>query len=136
MFNSRTILIADGSTYAALDLSAAVEESEGCVAGPVDTLSEAMTILDSGGVGGAIIDCELPDAAVLIMRLAESNVPMVVQTSIPLPLALEALDGRLSVLMRPIDARTVIDTLVGEIGKAGLRPAHGSGPALHSPLPE
>jgi len=121
MFGSKTILIADGSTYAALDLSAAVEESEGYVAGPVDTLYEAMTILESGGVCGAIVDCELPDAPALIMRLAETGVPVVVQTSMPLPPALEALDGRLSVVMRPIDAQTVIDTLADEIGKAELR---------------
>jgi hypothetical protein len=121
LFGSKTILIADGSTYAALDLSAAVEESEGCVAGPVDTLYEAMTILESGGVCGAIVDCELPNASTLIMRLAETGVPVVVQTSIPLPAALEALDGRLSVVMRPIDAQTVIDTLAGEMEKAELR---------------
>ena len=118
MFGSKTILIADGSTYAALDLSEAVEDSQGCVAGPVDTLSEAMTILDSGNVAGAIVDCELPNAAALIMRLTESGVPLVVQTSIPLPQALECMDDRLHVLMRPIDARTVIDALELEIGKA------------------
>lgn len=121
MFDSKTILIADGSTYAALDLSEAVEDSEGCVAGPVDTLSEALTILDSSHVAGAIVDSELPDASALIMRLAQQGVPLVVQTSTPLPPALEALDGRLPVLMRPIDARTVIDTLANEIGKADLR---------------
>src|SRR5688500_9807197 len=85
MFGSKTILIADGSFYAALDLSQAVEDSEGCVAGPVDTLAEALTILDGGVVAGAIVDCELPEAAALIMRLTETGVPLVVQTSIPLP---------------------------------------------------
>ena len=62
MFGSKTILIADGSIYAALDLSDAVEASEGCVAGPVETLSEPLTILDSRDLAGAIVDCELPDA--------------------------------------------------------------------------
>jgi hypothetical protein len=118
MFGSRTILIADASTYAAMDLSDAVEASEGCVAGPVDTLSDALTILDSGEVAGAIVDCELPDATALIMRLAEDHVPLVLQTSIPLPNALAAIERRLPVLMRPVDARTVIDALTAEIGKA------------------
>ncbi len=120
VLESKTILVADGSTYAALDLSAAIEGSEGCVAGPVATLSEAPTILDSRSIAGAIVDCELPDASALVMRLAESGVPLVVQTSVPLPPALEALDGRLSVLMRPVDPRTVVAALVSEIGKAKL----------------
>src|SRR5688572_27462857 len=118
MFDSKTILIADGSTYAAMDLSDAVEASDGCVAGPVETLSEALTILDSSDVAGAIVDCELADATALVMRLSEAGVPLVVQTSIPLPDALAALVGRLRVLMRPNDPRTVIDTLAAEIGKA------------------
>lgn len=121
MFDSKTILIADGSTYAALDLTEAVEDGEGCVAGPVASLAEALTILDEGDVAGAIVDCGLDDASALILRLAEAHVPMVVQTSIPLPEALDTLDGRLSVLMRPVDARTVIDSLAHEIGKAEQR---------------
>ena len=117
MFASRTILIADTSTYAALDLSEAIEESEGCVAGPVATLFEAMAIVDQADVAGAIVDCELPGASALVMCLAEKGVPLVVQTSVPLPDELAAMDGRLPVLIRPVDPHTIIDTLVGEIGK-------------------
>ena len=49
-------------TYAALDLAAVVEDHDGRVAGPVETFSEAPTVIDSGEVAGAIIDCGLPDA--------------------------------------------------------------------------
>lgn len=122
MFNSGTILIADGSTYAALDLSAAVEENDGRVAGPVGNLAEASAILDSHEVAGAIVDCELADASALVLRLAETGVPVVVQTSTTLPPALEDLDGRLPVLMRPVDSRTVVDILAGEISRAKMRP--------------
>jgi hypothetical protein len=48
-------------------------------------------------------------------------VPLVVQTSTPLPAALEALDGRLSVLMRPVDPRTIIAVLAADIGKRSVR---------------
>ena len=124
MLGSRTILIVDGSTYAALDLAAAVEDNDGCVAGPVATLSEALAILDSHDIAGAIVDCGLPEASALIVRLADSGVPLV-----PLPPALDQLDGRLSMLMRPADPRTIIDKLVGQIGKAALRAGNklGSG---------
>ena len=117
MFGSKTILIADGSSYAALDLCDVIEQSEGYVAGPVSTISDAFTIIDSGDVAGAIVDCELPEAAKLVMRLAEAGVPLVVQTSVPLPPALEPLEGRLPVLMRPIDPRAVIRTLANAMGR-------------------
>jgi hypothetical protein len=58
MLNSMTILIFDGSGYSSLDLSEAIEESDGRVAGPVATLSETVTILESIDVGGAIVDCQ------------------------------------------------------------------------------
>jgi hypothetical protein len=47
MLDPKTILIFDEATYAALDLSQAIEESEGCVAGPVATLVDTLTILDT-----------------------------------------------------------------------------------------
>jgi hypothetical protein len=118
MLSSRTILIADGSIYAALDLSAAIEDCNGTVAGPVGTLPEALAILDSRDVAGAVIDCEIADATGLILRLAGEGVPLVLQTSMPLHPALERLDGPLSVLMRPVDARTVVINLANEIQKA------------------
>ena len=65
--------------------SEAIEESEGCVAGPVATLSEALTILDSRDVEGAIVDCELPEASEVVMLLTERDVPLVIQTSLELP---------------------------------------------------
>jgi hypothetical protein len=118
VLSSKTILIVDGSTYAALDLSASIEDCDGCVAGPVGTLPEALAILDSCEVAGAVVDGELADATALVMRLAKEGMPLVVQTSMPLPRALDCLDGRLSVLMRPVDARTIIRTLAAEISKA------------------
>jgi hypothetical protein len=120
VFASKTILIADASTYAALDLAAVVEDHEGRVAGPVATLSEALTIIDGSDVAGAIVDCGLPDATQLIKRLARIGVPLVVQTSLPLPIALGLLADRLPVLMRPVDPLTVVATLANEIGKAAL----------------
>ena len=121
MFGSKTILIADGSTYAALDLAAAVEASGGRVAGPVQTLAEALAIIGSRSIAGAIVDCELADAAALVLRLSDSGVPLIAQTSVPLPPELLELDGRLPVVMRPVNADTVVATLAVEIVKAEER---------------
>ena len=121
MFGFRTILIADGSTYAALDLAAAVEANGGRVAGPVQTLAEAAAILGSSRIAGAIVDCELTDATALVLRLAEAGVPVIAQTSIPLPAALQELDGQLPVMMRPIDAEKVIISLANQMDEADMR---------------
>ena len=121
MFGSKTILIVDRSGYAALYLSEAIEESEGRVAGPAETLSETLTILDSTDVAGAIVDCELADAAQVVMLLTQRDVPLVVQISTSIPQPLGNLAGKASVLMRPVDPRTVLESLLMEIGKSELR---------------
>ena len=51
------------------------------------------------------------------MWLTETGVPLVVQTSVPLPAALDALYGQIAVLMRPVEPRIVLDALASEIGK-------------------
>lgn len=120
MLDSKTIMIVDSSGYAALDLSEAIEEAEGRVAGPVATLSEARAILESADIDGAVIDCDLDEASDLVLLLAGRRVPLVIATSGRLPPALETVDGRASVLVRPVDPRTVIECLLVEIGRSEL----------------
>jgi hypothetical protein len=127
MLNSMTILIFDGSGYSSLDLSEAIEESDGRVAGPVATLSETVTILDSVDVGGAIVDCELPGASEVVMLLAERDVPLVIQTSVALPQSLGDLGERASVLTRPVDPRTLLENLLIEVGRSELRASNKLG---------
>jgi hypothetical protein len=124
MLNSMTILIFDSDGYSSLDLSEAIEESKGCVAGPVATLPEALTILDSADVGGAIVDGELPEAADVVMLLTERDVPVVIQTSVALPQPLADrtdLGERASVLTRPVDPRTILETLLIQVGRSELQ---------------
>lgn len=121
MLDSKIILIVEESGYGALDLSEAIEESDGCVAGPVATLSETLTILDSSCVGGAIVDCQLADAFDVVMLLAERDVPIVAQISASLPDGLGDLRERVSVLVRPVDPRTILETLLMEIGRSDSR---------------
>ena len=128
MLNSMTILIFDGSGYSSLDLSEAIEESEGRVAGPVATLSETLTILESIDVGGAIVDCQLPGASEVAMLLAGRDVPLVIQTSVALPKSLGNLGERASVVTRPVDPRTLLETLLIEVGRSELRASNMLGP--------
>ncbi|HEX3422593.1 MAG TPA: hypothetical protein VHS33_04225 [Sphingomicrobium sp.] len=121
MLGSQTVLIVDESGYAALDLADAIEESDGCVVGPVATAAEALTILDSVEVCGAIVDCELAAAFEVVMLLAQRKIPIVVQVSGSPPHSLGDLNERASVLVRPVDPRTILETLLMEIGKSEMR---------------
>jgi hypothetical protein len=127
MLGSKTVLIVDEGGYAALDLSEAIEESDGYVAGPVATLSETLTILDSTCVCGAVVDCELADALDVVMLLTERDVPIVVQISASLPHGLGDLSERASVLVRPVDPRTILETLLMEIGRCETRASNTLG---------
>jgi len=127
MLGSKTVLIVDESGYAALDLSEAIVESDGYVAGPAATLSETLTILDSTCVCGAVVDCELADAFDVVMLLTERDVPIVVQISGSLPHGLGDLSERASVLVRPVDARTILETLLMEIGRCEMRASNTLG---------
>lgn len=128
MLNSMTILIFDGSGYSSLDLSEAIEESDGRVAGPVATLSETVTILESIDVGGAIVDCQVPGASEAVMLLAQRDVPLVIQTSVALPQSLGDLGERASVVTRPVDPRILLETLLIEVGRSELRASNMLGP--------
>src|ERR1041385_2790037 len=95
-----SILIVDGNAYNGFGLSLAIEENDGCVAGPVATAADARIILDSRPIAGAIVDCDDDgsEAADVVMLLAGKGIPTVVQTVWPTPSALQALNGRATVL--------------------------------------
>jgi hypothetical protein len=121
MFDSETILVLEDNVYAGLDLADVIEVMEGTVAGPVTTIADTLSVLGSTPIGGAVIDCDLADAPAITTALRELNVPVVLQVSGELPEELRALDGAVCVLMRPVDSRTVLETLLNEIGKTKAR---------------
>ena len=57
MFGSATILIFDGNAYNSFDLSLAIEERNGRLSGPVATIADVRTILESQSIAAAIVDC-------------------------------------------------------------------------------
>jgi ActR/RegA family two-component response regulator len=83
MLADKLILIVEDNIYLALDLAAAIEQLDGLVVGPVDTVSEALALLDSSEIAAAVIDAELPDKelAQLAAALADRRVPFVLQTT-------------------------------------------------------
>jgi hypothetical protein len=120
MFGSGTILIVDESSYGGLDLSETIEELDGFVAGPVSSVSEALTILDSTELCGAIVDFDLPDAGQFVMLLIQRNIPAVVQICTTMHQSLPDLGGKVAVLTRPVEPRMILDSLLIEMGKSQL----------------
>jgi len=119
MLGSTTILIVDGNAYDGLGLALAIEESDGCVAGPVATAADVRIILGSQSIAGAIVDCDIDgsEAADIVMLLAGEGIPTVVQTACPPPPTLHSLDGKTTVLIKPVNAALVLDALMIEIDR-------------------
>jgi len=119
MFGFATILIVDENAYDGLDLSLAIEASDGCVAGPVSTSADVRIILDAQSIAGAIVDCDSDgcDAAEVIILLIEAGIPTVVQTVWPPPGALQSLNGKTAVLIKPVNPALVLAALLVEIGR-------------------
>jgi hypothetical protein len=125
MLGSTTILIVDENAYDGLGLSLAIEESDGCVAGPVATAADVRIILDSQSIAGAIVDCNLDcsEAVEVVMLLAGEGIPTVVQSAWPPPTALQSLNGKTTVLIKPVNAILVLEALVVAIDRKGDEPS-------------
>jgi hypothetical protein len=121
VFDSGTILIVDEGGYGALDLSTTIEELDGLVAGPVCSVSEALTILDSVELCGAVVDLDSAHARDVAALLVERDIPVVILISTTLGSSLPGFKNKVSVLGRPVDPRMILESLLIEIGKSEMR---------------
>ena len=121
MLTDKAVLIVEDNVYLSVDLSAAVEELEGRVIGPVCSVADALLILDTELVSAAILDCELPDSQVtpVARRLVEKGVPYVIHTGTVVPQALTLLCPGAPVLMKPIKPMQVVATLADHVAQSG-----------------
>lgn len=113
MFGAKTILIVEKNAYEALDLTLAIQDLDGRVAGPVATIDDVRLILDDEAVAGAVVNCELENEQShgVVLLLIERNVPWVGQTS-GSPHESPATAGkRCTLLRKPIDVRLVLSNL-------------------------
>lgn len=117
MLDNKAILIVEDNCFVALDLAFAVEDVGGSVVGPVASVAEAMALLETHQIAGAVLDCQLVDRDVtpVVMCLVEQGVPLVVHTGTGLPPAVAEVHPHLPVLLKPLKPAIVIEVLVGEI---------------------
>jgi DNA-binding response OmpR family regulator len=113
MLTDKAVLIVEDNVYLSVDLSAAVEEVNGRVIGPVCSVADALLILDTEHVSAAILDCELPDSQVtpVARRLVEKGVPYVIHTGTMVPYELTLLSPEAPILMKPIKPMDVVAVL-------------------------
>lgn len=92
----------------------AIEDAGGEVAGPVASVREALALLESRSVDAAILDVNLADGDVspLVEHLMGLAVPLVLQTGVGLPAALEARFPALVFQTKPCVAATLVAQLV------------------------
>ena len=121
MFSEAPILIAEDNLYLSLDLSSAVEELNGHVVGPASSVAEALTLLATHDVAGAIVDFRLgdQDATVLARQLAERIVPFIIHTAMTVPAAVCEYHPDVPILMKPLQPQAVLTCLLSEIARMG-----------------
>jgi CheY-like chemotaxis protein len=119
MFREKLVLIVEDNAFLALDLSQAIEELDGRVAGPTARVAEAIELLESEDIAGAIVDCHVKDQDVVMLadRLVERDVPFIFQIETKLPEAVGALHPDVPVLRKPIQPQMVMECLIGEMAK-------------------
>jgi DNA-binding NtrC family response regulator len=117
MLSDKAILIVEDNVYTALDLSQAVEESNGRVIGPVGTVAEALALLDCEPVAAALLDFQLTDCDVtpVVMVLAARGVPFVVHAASGVPAEIANLHPDAPLLVKPLHADAILASLLDEM---------------------
>ena len=87
MLNHAPILIVEDEPFIALALQMAIEDAGGDVVGPVGTVGDALTLLQTSSVAAAVLDVALGDRDVtpVTEALTARGVPMVFQSARSLP---------------------------------------------------
>ncbi|MDQ2860523.1 MAG: response regulator [Pseudomonadota bacterium] len=116
--NQAWILVAEDEPFIALDLALAVEDAGGRVVGPAASVKEALTLLESMPVAGAILDVTLADKEVTPVAkfLIAHCVPLVVQTGVGLPPGMAARFPDLIVRIKPCGSTELVEQLAALIG--------------------
>jgi len=117
MLKGLPILVAEDEPLVAMDLVHAIEEADGCVVGPVATVSEAMALLSSEAIEAAIIDANLADrdATPLALALIDRSVPFVIYTGSDAPLELTAQCSSLLIVTKPARPTWVLAALLQSV---------------------
>jgi DNA-binding response OmpR family regulator len=123
LFHHDRILIVEDNVYLALDLSNAIEDCNGHVVGPVRTVAEALSLIESQQLSGAVLDFHLEDrdSSPIAESLADQRVPFVIHSCVDLPFEITSLYSNVPILMKPLHPSFVLECLLSEIRKNAPR---------------
>ena len=125
MLGDKAVLIVEDNVYMGLDLSQAVEESNGRVIGPVGTVGEALALIEDEPIAAALLDSQLADRDVtpVVKVLAAKGVPFVIHTATGLPPEVEQLHPDVPLLLKPLHADEILTCLLIEMKRCEVNGA-------------
>lgn len=118
VLNHACVLVAEDEPFIALDLALAIEDAGGQVVGPAASVKEALALLETADIAGAILDVTLADKDVtqLAELLIAHGIPLILQSGVGLPPDMAARLPGLLVRIKPCDSAELVDELAALIG--------------------
>ncbi len=112
-FSASAVLIVEDEVFIAMDLADVVADHGARVIGPVATVAEALVLLDTVVIDGAICDAMLIDRNVtpLVLELVARGIPLVIHSATGLPSEIAASHAGLCVIRKPAAASGVVAAL-------------------------
>jgi CheY-like chemotaxis protein len=118
------ILVCEDEPFIALDLSESIREAGGVVVGPAASVQEALALLETHVVVGAILDVNLSDRDVtpVAERLLNEGVAVIIQSGIGAPAALRLRYPGLPAFAKPVRPDALIRKLAEMLDIDGPMP--------------
>jgi CheY-like chemotaxis protein len=113
MFDDTNILVVEDESLIAEDIADWVKAAGGRVVGPARTVAQALELIGTTPVDGAILDGHLEDRDVtpVAQLLVSRNVPLIVYSGIGLPDELAAAHPDIPLILKPAPAARVVRQL-------------------------
>ena len=111
--NDTLVLVAEDEAVIALDVAMAIRDAGGKVAGPAASVKQALALIDTMSIGGAILDVNLSDGDItpVAQILLAAGIPTILQTGVGLPAELVARFPDLPVQIKPCASETLVAQL-------------------------
>jgi CheY-like chemotaxis protein len=128
MLDGVTVLIVEDEALVAFEIAESVILDGGQVLGPVASVREALTLVETAAFDAAILDSNLVDrniTPVLAILLARGT-PLVLHTGLGLPAEMSAYESMVSVLRKPASPDALLASLSSQL--ASQHPANAATP--------
>ena len=117
MLGKANILVVEENAFVALEFADQIEAAGGVVIGPVASVTEALSIIDTVAIDAAILDGDLADRDVtpIALRLRELDIPAIVCSGTGLPPELAQQRPDTLLFLKPTSVSKIVTYLAGLI---------------------